>query len=70
MLISNNLLMARIEAYGIDATLNEINPELIEDDLIKIIVRTAQHSKEALMETLGKKVAEQELAEEPDQTIA
>lgn len=70
MLISNNLLLARIESNGLDHTINEIDPNLIEDDLIRIIVRTAQHSKEALLEELEKKVTEETPEERSDKTIA
>lgn len=70
MLINNSLLLARIETQGFDAVINEINAELIEDDLIKIIVRTIQHSKNTLLETLEKKMIEQTLVQQSDKTIA
>ena len=58
MLISNNDLLSRINAYGLDKTINSIDPEKIENDVIKIIVRTIKQSQEILVSSLEEMVSD------------
>lgn len=52
MLISNEDILSKIKYYVLDSAINELDPSLIENDVVKIIVRTIQQSKQILVNTL------------------
>jgi hypothetical protein len=67
MLLSSKNILADIQKFGLDVAINSIDLELVEEPVIKIILRTIKESKSILMSTLEEQVADETKKEITDQ---
>lgn len=67
MLISNKDIFTNIENIGIDAVINSIDPEQVNEHAVKVILRTIQQSKQILINTLEELISDENKKENSEQ---